>query len=42
MELLVVLILGLLALGPKRRHTILGRVEQAKAEIENAVRGLKS
>jgi Sec-independent protein translocase protein TatA len=42
MEILFVLILGLLVLGPKWLHTILGRVEQAKAEIENAARGLKS
>ncbi len=41
-EILFVLFLGLLVLGPKRLHTILGRVAQAKAEFENAARGLKS
>lgn len=42
MEILFVLVLGLLVLGPKRLHTILGHVAQAKAELENAARGLKS
>jgi Sec-independent protein translocase protein TatA len=42
MEILFVLFLGLLVLGPKRLHTILGRVAQVKAELENATRGLKS
>jgi len=41
-EILVVLMLGLLILGPKRLHTILGHVARAKAELENATRGLKS
>jgi Sec-independent protein translocase protein TatA len=41
-EILFVLLLGLLVLGPKQMHTILGRVAQAKAEFENAARGLKS
>jgi Sec-independent protein translocase protein TatA len=42
MEILFVLFIGLLVLGPKRLHTILGRVAKAKAEFENAARGLKS
>jgi len=42
MEILFVLVLGLLVLGPKRLYTILGHVAQAKAELENAARGLKS
>jgi hypothetical protein len=42
MEILFVLFLGLLVLGPKRLHAILGRVAQAKAELENVARGLKS
>jgi Sec-independent protein translocase protein TatA len=42
MEILFVLILGLLVLGPKRLHTMLGHVARAKAELENATRGLQS
>ena len=42
MEILFVLILGLLLLGPKRLHTMLAHVARAKAELENATRGLKS
>jgi Sec-independent protein translocase protein TatA len=42
MEILFVLILGLLVLGPKRLHTMLAHVARAKAELENAARGLKS
>jgi hypothetical protein len=42
MEILFVLILGLLVLGPKRLHTMLAHVARAKAEIENATRSLKS
>ena len=42
MEVLFVLILGLLVLGPKRLHTVMAHVARAKAEIENATRGLKS
>jgi Sec-independent protein translocase protein TatA len=41
-EILFVLILGLLVLGPKRMHTMLAQVARAKAELENAARGLKS
>jgi Sec-independent protein translocase protein TatA len=42
MEILFVLFLGLLVLGPKRLHTMLAHVTRAKAELENAARGLKS
>ena len=42
MEILFVLFIGLLVLGPTRLHTILGHVARAKAELENATRGLKS
>jgi hypothetical protein len=42
MEILFVLLLGLLILGPKRLHTMLAHVVRAKAELENATRGLKS
>lgn|GEM_PF-1910680 len=41
-EMLFVLMLGLLILGPKRLHTILVHVSQAKADLQNATRGLKS
>jgi Sec-independent protein translocase protein TatA len=41
-EILFVLMLGLLVLGPKRLHTMLVYVARAKAELENATRGLKS
>jgi Sec-independent protein translocase protein TatA len=42
MEILFVLILGLLVLGPKRLHTLLAHVARVKSELENATRGLKS
>jgi Sec-independent protein translocase protein TatA len=42
MEILFVLMLGLLVLGPKRLHTILAHAARAKAELENATRGLQS
>ena len=42
MEIFFVLMLGLLILGPKRLHTMLAHVARAKAELENATRGLKS
>ena len=42
MEMLFVLMLGLLILGPKRLHTILVHVAQAKAELQNATLGLSS
>ena len=42
MEMLFVLMLGLLVLGPKRLHTIMIHVAETKAELEKATRGLKS
>jgi Sec-independent protein translocase protein TatA len=42
MEILFVLMLGLLVLGPKRLQTLMAHVARAKAELENAARGLKA
>ena len=41
-EILFVLMFGLLLLGPKQLHTLLGHVARAKAQFEQASRGLKS
>ena len=41
-EILFILVLGLLLLGPKQMHTLLGHVVRAKAKFEEASRGLKS
>ena len=41
-EILFVLMLGLLLLGPKQLHTLLGHVARAKSQLEQASRGLKS
>jgi Sec-independent protein translocase protein TatA len=41
-EILFVLVLGLLVLGPKRLYTILGHVARAKAQFEEASRGFRS
>jgi Sec-independent protein translocase protein TatA len=41
-EVLFILMLGLLVLGPKQLHTLLGHVARAKAQFEEASRGLKS
>jgi Sec-independent protein translocase protein TatA len=41
-EILFVLMLGLLVLGPKRLHTMLAHVVRAKAKFEHASRGFKS
>jgi Sec-independent protein translocase protein TatA len=41
-EVLFVLMIGLLVLGPKRLHTLLGHVARAKAQFEEASRGLKA
>jgi Sec-independent protein translocase protein TatA len=41
-EILFVLMLGLVVLGPKRLHAMLRHVARAKAELENATRGIKS
>ena len=41
-EILFILMLGLLILGPKQVHTFLGHVARAKAQFEEASRGFKS
>jgi Sec-independent protein translocase protein TatA len=41
-EILFMLLLGLVVLGPKRLHAMMGHVARAKAELENATRGIKS
>jgi Sec-independent protein translocase protein TatA len=41
-EILFILMLGLLLLGPKQMHTLLGHVARAKAQFEEARRGIKS
>jgi Sec-independent protein translocase protein TatA len=41
-EVLFVLMLGLLILGPKQLHALLGRVARAKAQFEEASRSFKS
>ncbi len=41
-EILFMLALGLLLLGPKRLPTILGHVARAKAQFEKASRSLRS
>jgi len=41
-EVLFMLMLGLLVLGPKRLHALLGHVARAKAQFEEASRGFKS
>jgi Sec-independent protein translocase protein TatA len=41
-EILFVLVLGLLVLGPKRLYTILGHVARATAQFEEASRGFRS
>ena len=41
-EVLFIVVLGLLVLGPKRLHTLLGHVAQAKAQFQEASRSFKS
>ena len=41
-EILFVLMLGLLVLGPKQLHTMLRRVARAKTQFEEASRSFKS
>jgi Sec-independent protein translocase protein TatA len=41
-EILFILMLGLLVLGPKQLHALLGHVARAKAQFEEASRGLKA
>jgi Sec-independent protein translocase protein TatA len=41
-EILFILMLGLLVLGPKQLHTLLGHLARAKVQLEEASRGFKS
>jgi hypothetical protein len=41
-EILFILVLGLLVLGPKQLHALLGQVARAKAQFAEASRGFKS
>jgi Sec-independent protein translocase protein TatA len=41
-EVLFILMLGMLVLGPKRLHTMLGHIARAKARFEEVSHGLKS
>ena len=41
-EVLFMIILGLLMLGPKRLHTVLQHLAQRRADFEKASRGVKS
>ena len=41
-EILFILMLGLLVLGPKQLHILLRHVARAKAQFEEASRGFKS
>jgi Sec-independent protein translocase protein TatA len=41
-EILFILMLGVLVLGPKQLHTMLAHVARAKAKFQDVSRGLKS
>ena len=41
-ELLLVLLLGFLILGPKQMHALLGRVAHVKIEFDKATRAFRS
>jgi Sec-independent protein translocase protein TatA len=41
-EILLVLLLGFLLLGPRQMHALLGNVARAKALFDDATRSLKS
>jgi Sec-independent protein translocase protein TatA len=41
-EILFMFMLGLVLLGPKRLHAMLGQVARVKAELDKATRGIKS
>jgi Sec-independent protein translocase protein TatA len=41
-EILFIVVLGFLFVGPKRLPTILGQIARAKAQLENATRKLES
>jgi Sec-independent protein translocase protein TatA len=40
--ILIILMFGVLVLGPRQLHTLLGHVARAKAQFEEASRGLKA
>ena len=40
--ILIILMFGLLVLGPRQVHTLLGHVARTKAQFEEASRGLKA
>lgn len=40
--ILIILMFGLLVLGPRQLHTLLGHVARAKAQFEEASHGLKA
>jgi Sec-independent protein translocase protein TatA len=42
MEMLCLLMIGFLVLGPKQLRVLLGHVAKAKAQVEEVTRGLKS
>jgi Sec-independent protein translocase protein TatA len=42
MEMIFLLILGFLVLGPKQLRTLLGHVSRVRAQVEEMTRGLKS
>jgi Sec-independent protein translocase protein TatA len=42
MEMIFLLVLGFLVLGPKQLRTLLGHVARVKAQVEEVTRGLKS
>jgi Sec-independent protein translocase protein TatA len=41
-ELLLVLLLGFLILGPKQMHALLGRIAHAKTELDKVTRSFNS
>jgi Sec-independent protein translocase protein TatA len=41
-EILFLIVLGALLLGPKQLHAVLGHIARAKAQFEKANRSLKS
>ena len=41
-EILFMIMLGLMVLGPKRLHTMLAHVARARAKFEDVSRGFKS
>ena len=41
-EILFILVLGLLVLGPKRLHSLLGHVARVKAQFKEASRSFRS